>query len=121
VDAADLAERLAALRRGPGAAFIASEWGPPSGVVALHWHQTLGDARPVAQVSTLLVAEDSRRRGVARLLLKTASQAARSKDCGTLQLLAGPAQADLAAFCAATGFSNDGALFARALRKRGAD
>ena len=55
LDVRQLAERLAALQQAPGAALIAVEWGPPSGLVVLHWYRSLGAAQPIAQVTTLLV------------------------------------------------------------------
>ena len=45
-------------------------------------------------------------------------QAARTAGCGELELLAGPDQAALHAFCHATGFEPAGARFIRPLRKR---
>ena len=112
-----LAERLAALQQAPGAALIAVEWGPPSGLVVLHWYRSLGAAQPIAQVTTLLVRPEDRRRGIGRLLLKAAAQAARSAGCGTLELLVPDAASALGAFCRATGFSQTGACFLRPLRK----
>ncbi len=113
-----MAERLDALRQEPGAALIAAEWGPPSGLVVIHWYRTLDADQPTAQIATLLVGSDERRRGIGRLLLKAASQAARVAGCGTLQLLATPDASALHAFCLATGFSEDGPRFVRPLRKR---
>ena len=55
--------RLDNLRQGPGTALVALEWGPPSGVVVLHWYQALEAALPVAQFTLLLVSIDDRRRG----------------------------------------------------------
>ena len=78
IAASDLAERLDSLRLGSGTALIAVEWGPPSGLVVLHWYRSLTAAQPVAQITGLMVGPDERRRGIGRLLLKAASQAARS-------------------------------------------
>src|ERR1700712_3086771 len=72
-----LAERLDALHGAPGTALAAWEWGPPSGLVVLHWYRTLTDDQLTAQITTLLVGPDSRRRGIGRLLVKAAAQAAR--------------------------------------------
>ncbi|MEA1833358.1 GNAT family N-acetyltransferase [Methylobacterium durans] len=119
VPAHDLADRLDLLRYGHGTALVALEWGPPSGIVVLHWYPALEQASPVAQVTLLLVGPDERRRGIGRQLLKAASQAARMAGCGTLHLLAAPDRPDLRAFCAATGFVEAAAGFARPLRKRG--
>jgi GNAT superfamily N-acetyltransferase len=118
IDAGAIAERLASLQAAPGTALVALQWGPPSGLVVLHWYHTVLSPRPVAQVTTLLVAAEDRRRGIGRMLLKAAAQAARTAGCGELELLAGPDQAALHAFCHATGFEPAGARFIRPLRKR---
>lgn len=114
-----MAERLEAIRQAPGAALVAADWGPPVGLVLLHWHWTLDADQPTAQIGTLLVATDERRRGIGRLLVKAAAQAARVAGCGALELLADPDQLALHAFCAATGFSTAGSRFLRKLRKNG--
>ena len=113
-----MAHRLAALLEQPGAVLIADEWGPPSGVIAVHWHAILTADQKVASISALLVDPERRRSGIARLLLKAASQAARAAGCGELTLEAPPE--DLRAFGLATGFVQTGETFSRALRKRGA-
>lgn len=112
-----LGERLDALRHEPGTVLLAGEWGPPSGLVMLHWYRTLASDQPVAQITALLVAPDDRRRGIGRLLVKSAAQAARVAGCGALELLAPPEQPALTAFCLATGFADAGGRFNRALRK----
>lgn len=114
-----LAERLDAIRQAPGTALLAAEWGPPSGLMVLHWYPTLDIEQKTAQITTLLVAPTERRRGIGRLLVKAASQAARVAGCGALQLLVAPEQPDLQQFCQATGFATAGILFARPLRKNG--
>lgn len=113
-----LAVRLGALQASGGTALVALDWGPPSGLVALHWHPTLESDLPVAQITTLLVGPDDRRRGIARLLLKAASQAARVAGCGTLRVSAAPDRDGLAAFCRATGFAEADTGFVRPLRKK---
>ena len=118
VSAADLGSRLADMGRGKGAALVALQWGPPSGLVVLHWYQTLTAAQPTAQITTLFVAPDERRKGIGRMLLKAASQAARVAGCGALQLVAAEPAAELLAFCHATGFTGTGSYFVRMLRKR---
>ena len=89
IEPRELAARLEAIRQGPGTALVALEWGPPSGLVVLHWYRRLEEARPVAQITTLLVGVEERRRGIGRLLVKAAAQAARSAGCGMLELAAG--------------------------------
>jgi aminoglycoside 6'-N-acetyltransferase I len=114
-----LALRLANLQDQPEALLIADEWGPPSGLIALHWHAVLTSDLKVGWISALLVDPQRRRNGVARLLLKAASQAARSAGCGELVLHAPAEPADLRTFCLATGFVDTGEAFTRPLRKRG--
>jgi GNAT superfamily N-acetyltransferase len=114
-----MAERLDAIRDAPGIALLAVEWGPPGGLVLLHWYPTIIADQPTAQITTLLVAPAERRRGIGRLLVKAASQAARVAGCGALQLLAAPEQPDLRQFCQTTGFTEAGICFVRPLRKSG--
>jgi len=119
VGAADLAARLEGLQRDGGTALVAVEWGPPSGLVALAPVRTLDAAKPGGLITTLVVAAESRRNGLGRILLKAAGRAARQAGCDRLLLSVGPAQDDLRAFCAAAGFTEDGRTFARPLLKRG--
>jgi aminoglycoside 6'-N-acetyltransferase I len=112
-----LGKRLDAVRQQPGAALIALEWGPPSGLVLLHWYSALDSDQPRAQITTLLVGPEQRRRGIGRLLIKAAAQAARTAGCGALEILAAPEQPGLRQFCHATGFTEIAGCFARPLRK----
>lgn len=114
-----VATRVEALRQGAGTVLVAQEWGPPSGVIALHWYASLLEDRPVAQITFLLVGQDSRRRGIGRLLVKAAAQAARSAGCGALEMALPAAEASMHGFCAATGFTEGGARFTRSLRRQG--
>lgn len=111
--------RLEAFRHERGLVLLADRWGPPSGLIALAWIPTLDADGAAAQVELLLVDPEERRQGLGRLLLKAGAQAARAAGCARLRLVA-PASADpsLGAFCAATGFSESGLVYDRALRKR---
>ena len=113
-----LAARLEALRQEPGVALLALEWGPPSGIVVATWLPTLASDAPLAQVTTLLVGPDERRRGIGRTLLKAASQAARAAGCGTLRIDAEAGESGTHGFCLANGFTGTQTLFTRALRKK---
>jgi aminoglycoside 6'-N-acetyltransferase I len=113
-----LASRLSALLDQPGALLIADEWGPPSGLIVAHWHAVLTADLKVGWISALLVDPERRRNGVGRLLLKAASQAARSAGCGELVLTSPSGPGDLRAFCLATGFMETGDSLTRSLRKR---
>ncbi|MFD0938098.1 GNAT family N-acetyltransferase [Methylobacterium trifolii] len=119
VAAQDVVERLDALRAGQGTVLIALEWGPPSGVIVLHWYRTLATAAPVAEITLLHVGAEERRRGVGRVLLKAAARAARQAGCETLRLCAAEDQTALRAFCAANGFLEDTRCLMRSLRKQG--
>jgi aminoglycoside 6'-N-acetyltransferase I len=114
-----LADRLDAMRQDPGTALLAAEWGPPSGFVLLHWYRPLDADQPTAQITTLVVGPDDRRRGIGRLLVKAAAQAARVAGCGALELLAAADEQTLREFCRATGFIEAGTHFVRPLRKKG--
>ena len=116
---ADLGARLEALQRQGGTALVAVEWGPPSGLVALTPVVTLGAARPFGLITTLVVAGESRRRGIGRVLLKAAGRAARQSGCDRLLISVDPGQEALRAFCAAAGFTEEGRMQARPLLKRG--
>ena len=119
IDPQVLADRLAALRQAPATALVALQWGPPSGLVVLHWYPALHAPRPIAQITMLLVNEDERRRGIGRLLIKAAAQAARLAGCGELEVMAPAGAASLHEFCRATGFAEAGPRFIRALRRQG--
>ncbi len=119
VDAATLAARLSAFAETAGAALLAVEWGPPSGAAVVTWSRTLDADLPVATINLLLVGPEERRRGIGRLLLKAASQAARAAGCGTLVIGVPGEATTLHAFCDATGFEATGACYARALRRKG--
>lgn len=116
-----IAERLASLQHAPAAALVALQWGPPSGLVILHWYPTILAPRPIAQITTLLVAAEDRRRGIGRMLIKAAAQAARSAGCGDMEILVTTDQPSLLAFCGATGFEAAGSRLVRPLRKRASD
>jgi GNAT superfamily N-acetyltransferase len=117
ISEASLAARLDAVKAA-GAALIAQEWGPPSGIIALHWYPTLAADQMTARITTLFVAPEAQRRGIGRLLVKTASQAARIAGCGLLEWVGSEAQADMQAFMLATGFVQSGDRFLRQLRKK---
>ncbi len=119
IDARDLADRITALRPSSATALVALQWGPPSALVVLHWYPTLHSARPVAQITTLLVSMEERRRGIGRMLLKAAAQTARTAGCGELELMTTSDAPSLHAFCRATGFAETGPRFTRSLRKQG--
>ena len=111
------AERLEAMReRSDCVVLVTSGYAGLNGLVALHWAPVLQQPRPMARLTALVVDEEERRRGIGRLLLKAASQAARSAGCEMLEADAG--EGSLGAFCRATGFAESGSVFTRSLRRR---
>ncbi len=121
IEAAAIADRLSSQQHPSGAALVALQWGPPSGLVILHWYQSILASRPIAQITTLLVAVEDRRKGIGRMLVKAAAQAARTAGCGDMEILIGTKEPSLLAFCGATGFEMAGSRFVRPLRKRASD
>ena len=87
--------------------------------MVLHWYPVLHAARPVAQITTLLVNVEERRQGIGRLLIKAAAQAARTAGCGDMELTTRSDVPSLHEFCRATGFLEAGSRFVRSLRKQG--
>ncbi len=118
IAATAIAARLETMSRFPGAMFLALEWGPPSGVVSLHWFPRLLADPLVARLTDMLVAPEARRRGLGRLLLKAASRASRLAGCDRLECFPPEDQRDLQAFLLAAGFVQAGAHFVRPLRRK---
>jgi aminoglycoside 6'-N-acetyltransferase I len=117
----DAADRLETMRTRPDCAvLVTAGYAGLNGLVALHWAPVLQLARPVARLTALVVDADERRHGIGRLLLKAASQAARSAGCDTIEIAA-DGHGDVAAFCYATGFVAAEPVFTRSLRKRPAE
>jgi GNAT superfamily N-acetyltransferase len=121
----EIATRLDAVSRDPAAAvLVATGWnGAAIGVIALHWHPTLTSDRPRARISALAVAEEERRNGIGRLLIKAGAQAARAAGCDLLEATLSNSEEEggATAFLQALGFTPSGASFARPLRKRAAE
>ena len=114
----DAADRLAAVMRdGQGTLLVASDWGPLLGLIALHWCPMLQNVKPVARITTLVVDEEARGRGVGRLLLKAGAQAARQAGCDDLELTSGLKRAGAHAFYRAQGFTDTALRFHRPLRR----
>lgn len=115
----EAADRLDAMRaRADCAVLAATGYAGLNGLVAVQWAPVLHAARPVARLTALVVDVQERRHGIGRLLLKAASQAARSAGCDVLEA---HGDGDLAAFCQAAGFAASGTMFGRSLRKRGGE
>lgn len=115
-DAALRLEAVAADRT--ATVLVASGYGPLVGVVAVNCCPMLHHARPVARITTLVVDEDARGGGIGRLLVKAASQAARSAGCDMLELTSRAHREAAHAFYRAIGFEQSALRFSRALRRK---
>jgi len=114
-----MAARLEAFPRDSGAVLVATGWnGAVIGVIALHWQPGLTSDRPVARIAALAVAEEERRNGIGRVLIKAGSQAARQAGCDSLEAAPPEGAGPAAAFLSALGFVPAGANTVRPLRKR---
>lgn len=121
--AREMANRLEVLLKDPASSvLVATGWnGAAIGVIALHRHPSLAADRPLARITALAVAEEERRNGIGRLLIKAGAQAARAGGCETLEAAPPEGEDGGAAFLSALGFIPAGANLARPLRKRAAD
>ncbi|MCJ2140925.1 GNAT family N-acetyltransferase [Methylobacterium sp. E-066] len=96
--------RLAS-RRDVDRAFLAETHGGNAlGLIAVHIAPLLFYPQPLARITTLVVAEEARRRGVGRRLIEFAYDLAKKADCDTLELTTGLGRADAHAFYQAQGF-----------------
>lgn len=85
--AADVAESLGALgQAGSDRVLVAVAGGTVLGVIALHWMRMLHRRAPVARITTLVVDEQARGRGIGRLLVEAGSEAARLAGCDMVEL-----------------------------------
>ncbi len=101
------------------AVLVATGFAPAIGVIALHWSRGLASNAGLARIDVLVVNKEDRRRGIGRMLLKSASQLARMAGCEVLEIVAGQCGDSGAGFLATTGFAGCGQLICRPLRRRG--
>jgi len=84
---------------------VAEDAGRIVGLMALHWTVMLHAALPVARITTLVVDDAVRGKGVGRRLVNTAADLARQAGCGVLELTTGLQRTDAQAFYQAIGFT----------------
>jgi aminoglycoside 6'-N-acetyltransferase I len=119
VDAREAAERLERIGRDPdGTLLVATGYdGAVIGLVAVHWCTMMQQARPVARITTMVVDDRERRRGIGRILMKAAAQAARAAGCDVLELTTALHRAEAQSFYQSIGFTLTAQRFSRSLRK----
>ncbi|MFT8243778.1 GNAT family N-acetyltransferase [Roseomonas sp. BN140053] len=110
------AEVLATLREGDShPVLVAEEAGQVLGVVAVHATRMLHRLRPDARITTLVVAEGARGRGLGRQLVDAAALLAERSGCNRLELTTGRDRREAQAFYRALGFTDSSIRFHRML------
>ncbi|MFT4248503.1 MAG: GNAT family N-acetyltransferase [Pseudomonas sp.] len=94
---------------------LAVDAGEVLGLIALHWSPMLFAPARVARITTLVVNQRARGRGIGRALVEAGSNLARDAGCGTLELTTGLARTDAHAFYTSLGFSASSLRFFRDL------
>ena len=114
-DAADLPDRLLRLRSDGDDAFVAVLDGVTVGLATVHSRAVLHVARPVAQLTALVVPPAMRGRGVGRALVVAAEQWARAQDADRLVVTTALHRAEAPLFYERLGFEHTGRRYVRKL------
>jgi len=80
------------------------ESGAVLGVVALHWARMLFHGAQIARITTLVVDDQARRRGVGRRLVEAGAAAAQTAGCDAIELTTALRRSDAQAFYRSLGF-----------------
>lgn len=114
-DAADLPDRLLRLRSDGDDAFVAVLDGVTVGLATVHSRAVLHVARPVAQLTALVVPPAMRGRGVGRALVAAAEQWARAQGADRLVVTTALHRAEAPLFYERLGFEHTGRRYVRKL------
>ena len=114
-NAADLPDRLLRLRSDGDDAFVAVLDGVTVGLATVHSRAVLHVARPVAQLTALVVPPAMRGRGVGRALVVAAEQWARAQDADRLVVTTALHRAEAPLFYERLGFEHTGRRYVRKL------
>lgn len=114
-DAADLPDRLLRLRSDGDDAFVAVLDGVTVGLATVHSRAVLHVARPVAQLTALVVPPAMRGRSVGRALVVAAEQWARAQDADRLVVTTALHRAEAPLFYERLGFEHTGRRYVRKL------
>ena len=114
-DAADLPDRLLRLRSGGDDAFVAVLNGETVGLATVHSRAVLHVARPVAQLTALVVPPAMRGRGVGRALVAAAEQWARAQGAERLVVTTALHRAEAPLFYERLGFEHTGRRYVKKL------
>ena len=115
-DARDVPRRLTRLaERGRAVAFVAEVDGKVVGVATAHAFASIHAERDVAWLTTLVVAQDARHRGVGRALVAAAEGWARTHDCQRLSVTTALHRDDAHAFYDRLGYQHSGRRYTKVL------
>ena len=112
---AQAARRLARLGGKDDPVFVATDEGDVVGLVALHLSHMLHLDSTWSRVTTLVVAQTHRRRGVGEALLAHAEQCALAAGASGVELTCGPRRADAHRFYMRHGYAERRKRFFKAL------
>jgi GNAT superfamily N-acetyltransferase len=112
-DAAELPERLRRLRAQGDDAFVAEVDGAAVGLATVHARAVLHVARPVAQLTALVVPPEMRGRGVGRALVAEAERWGRARGADRLVVTTALHRADAPLFYERLGFEHTGRRYVR--------
>jgi len=114
-DAAELPERLRRMRAAGDDAFVAEVDGAAVGLATVHARAVLHVARPVAQLTALVVPPGMRGRGVGRALVAEAERWGRARGADRLVVTTALHRADAPPFYERLGFEHTGKRYVRRL------
>ena len=112
-DPADLPERLRRLRAAGDDAFVAEVDGAAAGLATVHARDVLHGARPVAQLTALVVPPEMRGRGVGRALVAEAERWGAARGADRLVVTTALHRADAPLFYERLGFEHTGRRYVR--------
>jgi GNAT superfamily N-acetyltransferase len=116
VSAEQLQGRLQELSSGKSdPVLVATFGGNVVGLIALHWSVMLHHSAPVGRITTLVVDDTVRGKGVGRVLVEAGLELARQAGCEMLELTTGTHRTQAHAFYKALGFINSSLKFSRPL------
>jgi ribosomal protein S18 acetylase RimI-like enzyme len=110
----DIAERLAALRKGRETPLVAEQC-EVIGVLAWHVTPVLHRPKPVGRITMMVVAEGERRHGAGRALAEAAYEAMRAKGCGLVEVTSNVDLSGAHGFYRRLGFERTSYRFAKQL------
>jgi len=96
--------------------FVAERGGQILGVASLHLVPLFHQPGNLCRVTSLVVAESARRRGIGRRLLQEAETFARSRDCLRIEITSGERREDAPAFYRRVGYGEESRRFVKHVR-----